>query len=279
MPSVPLTKLEQEIVILYAVWDMIYGMVNRSMFKIDFLSSGELHFTSNESQELFAILLADFLSLPSDGLFGLPRPVAPIERVDKTFLFYLKKICKSPSLEGNPANLMQTVDLFSQWLNTETVIENVWLPTVEIEVTLKIQRITLLELCGNAAKHGFARLSGDIGVTEQILRNHGHNLTDGKSFHAHAELTQWFEQEGPLNFLAPVVAEHLNDLRWALYEYLKPVFQKYAYKSEGRYFRYHYPADCNLPLIREFYWTLMNEVIREPFFPRFILGEHVRNIF
>jgi hypothetical protein len=278
MPNEPLTKLEQEVVVLYAVWDMIFGMVNRSMFKTDFLPAGELHFRSHESQSLFAILIADFLSLPSEGIFGLPRPVVPSERIDRTFLFYLKKISLSPCLEGNAASLMQTVDLFAHWLNAKTVIPNIWLPTLEIEVTLQIHRITLLELCGNAAKHGFARLSGDVGLTEQLLKNHGHNLSDGKSFHAHAELTEWLAQEGPLNYLAPVVAEHLNNIRWALYEYLTPVFQKYAYSNDGRHFRFHFPVDCNLSLVREFYWSLMNEVIREPFFPRFTLNEHVRNI-
>lgn len=279
MQNAPFNLLEQEIVVLAAVWDMISGLVNNNNFTQEFLPHGELHFKSCEHQILFSILLVDFLSLPQEGLFDLPRPSGAQKHLDSTFLYLLLAICKDPQLGEAHKELVDAVSAFDDWLKAETVVQNVWLPSVNVQVELNVRRILILRTSGNASKHGFARLGYDVGLTEKLLKDHGHQITEGQSFLAHTELSNWFINEGPLNYLAPVAAEHLNNIRWAIYGYLKPVFARYAYTEDGRHFKYKYPEDCTAVLAKEYYWELMNSIIRKPYFPRFTIGEIHRRIF
>lgn len=277
MPTTRLNDLEQEIVILFAVWDMLFGLVNRSIFFTDFLDKGEVRFNGDEHETLFAILLVDFLSLPTDGLFNLHAPSTNM-KADRNYLFYLRRCTESPELGTNVSTLKKVTDDFVDWLAEEIVVQNIWLPSVDIQVSLKAERVVILKLCGNAAKHGFARLSADIGKTQKLLEEHGHALAEGKSIIAHRELSNWLLNDGPLNYMAPVAAEHLNNLRWALYEYLRPVFDEHAYLFDGKHYAYRYPSGLNTLIVKEFYWELMNSVIHEPYFPRFKIAQNLRNI-
>lgn len=59
------TGIEHEVIILYAVWDMIDEMVNFNMFeKFAGREDTSLMFSTSTHTHLFNVLLADFLSSP-----------------------------------------------------------------------------------------------------------------------------------------------------------------------------------------------------------------------
>ena len=61
-----ITKTEQEVIVLKAIWELIDEMVNYEMFvKLSRTNDAVLMFNSRTHQRLFNILLVDFLSQPS----------------------------------------------------------------------------------------------------------------------------------------------------------------------------------------------------------------------
>ena len=80
------SDLDREIIVLSAVWDLIGSMVHYAHFeKAHRLEEATLMFKSRECSLLFIISLADFLSLPRGGTFGLKhRPGA--DSLAKTYL-------------------------------------------------------------------------------------------------------------------------------------------------------------------------------------------------
>ncbi len=74
MSRPPFTQIEQEAIILNAVWSMIDEMVNYAIFdKSDSVENVTLLFSGPSDRKLFNILLADFLSLPNVESFQLPH--------------------------------------------------------------------------------------------------------------------------------------------------------------------------------------------------------------
>jgi len=175
-------KIEQEVIVLRAVWGMIDGMVNYSIFQEPQKTEiTELHFKSSEAAQLCNILLADFLSKPEKGDFNLPQFPSESPFVDQTFLFYLKKICEEPKLNSNSKTLLDATEEFSDWLGRKVPVEDIWFPSLERKVDLQILRIDFLKLCGNISKHSFARLSGDVGRIEKTLRENNVEVDPGVS--------------------------------------------------------------------------------------------------
>src|SRR5260221_9744074 len=142
------TKVEQESIILNAVWEMIDNMVNYGMFvKHDKVENTNLMFETSAHMRLFNILLGDFLSLPqrrrSNPLpFGLADPPSRTGESNLTFLFYLRQVCDDPKLNTDAVSLREPVEAFANWLEAESLIEGVWLPSINVQLDMKVRRIT-----------------------------------------------------------------------------------------------------------------------------------------
>lgn len=151
------TEVEQEIVVLKVVWDLIHEMVNFSMFrKFEESREAQLMPSSKAHQRLFNILLVDFLSRPA-SVFDLPQPPKTLPVSEQGYLFHLKRICASPKL--NPAGsevLLSPLMAFADWLESECFIENVWLPSIQVQTNLTLKRVVFIKICGNIAKHSTA---------------------------------------------------------------------------------------------------------------------------
>src|SRR5258708_40260848 len=96
------SDLEQEAIVLLAVWDMFAGMVNDDFFE-NFKESTDasLMFSTANDRRPFNILLGDFLSQPNErdtnkSFFNLQQPANGARATDDTFLFYLRRICIAP---------------------------------------------------------------------------------------------------------------------------------------------------------------------------------------
>lgn len=175
----PVTPFEQEGIVLNAVWDMIDGMANYGL--MDLLGDAEekqIMFHNPSDARLFNILLVDFLSKPesygADPLpFDLPKPPVNATSSNRTYLFYLRRICANPQLGGNPAELSDQVEAFGTWLETESTVPNVWLPDISLETDIIISRFDYLRICGDIAKHNFSRLSRNVQKLRQSSESTG----------------------------------------------------------------------------------------------------------
>src|SRR5947209_14419859 len=142
----PLNDVEEEVILLKAVWELIDSMVNFEMLQLlgqDPDSS--ILFETMTHQRFFNIVLVDFLSRTDKKAF--------IKQT--SYLGALKKISKSPHFDvnGSVASLSKATHEFIDWLEQEVEVHKIWLPSIRTETTLRLSRIAFLKMCGNISKH------------------------------------------------------------------------------------------------------------------------------
>jgi hypothetical protein len=266
----PFNQLEQEIIILRAAWDMIDGLVNYENFgRGHRVVEAELRFNTATHHRLFNILLADFLSTPPKGIFDLPEAVGPAQ-TDHTYLFYLKRVCSDPKLNSDSSSINAPTVALADWLEDECFVEKVWFPSIEVETDIRVSRISFLKICGDIAKHNFARLGVNVRRITRILAENGITIDEGQGFLVLPEFYEWFHTNIG-NYHGSTLAELLNNIRWGVFEYLRPEFDRSFEKTEpsSYNYRFRYPLGCNESLARTMYWDLMNKVRAAPYVPRF----------
>lgn len=277
------TPIEQEVIILKAVWELISEMVNYEMFfKPTRTSDAELRFNSSTHQRLFNVLLVDFLSQPQRNEkkllpFNLPETPSNARLSDSTYLFYIRKICADPKLNSAVDHIRDPLDAFGDWLDAYCLIEKVWLPSIDLETDIRVPRITFLKICGDLGKHNFARLERNVKKICKILAENQHPIDESKGYLVLPEFYDWFHRQ-VFAYHASAIAEFLNNLRWGIYEYLRPEFARSFTRDDPASIAYHfiYPPGCNKPVAQAMYWDLMNEVRFEPYMPRFEVTRYLK---
>jgi len=137
-----LTDIEEEIILLKAVWQLIDSMVNfevLEMYGTD--PDSNILFHTRTHQKYFNILLVDLLSRTDRRAF-----------MDQTtYLGALKKISQNPNfdVDDSVACLRIATNEFGNWLNQEIEVQNIWLPSIDTETTLNLTRMSFLKMCGN----------------------------------------------------------------------------------------------------------------------------------
>ncbi|MCH7806197.1 MAG: hypothetical protein IH995_03530 [Proteobacteria bacterium] len=272
------TKTEQEIIVLLAAWSLIDDMVNYQNFvKGHGTVETNLKFKEETFKRVFSILLVDFLSKPKCGTFDLPGPPGNSSmKTDHTFLFYLRRICANPILNVDSSSIHKPVQQFIEWLEGECFVEKVWFPSIKVEVNIREKRIFLLRICGNIAKHNFARLEATVKDVRKVLKDNGEDIDVGKGFLILREFYEWFNSV--LEYQASTIAEHLNNIRLGIFDYLSPEYSRsdeMVDTSTGPY-QFKGPKDCDDPMAQEMYYELMNKVRGRPSFPRFTTAEWLK---
>ena len=276
-----MNQLELEIIILNSAWSMIDSMVNWVIFvNLSPKPCGPSEFRTNlmfkdrAHSEIFLILLRDFLSEVQPhksepvplGLKKAPHNASPS---DKTFLFHLRYVCKSPQLGTNVKELSRKVEDFGNWLEGEFTLEKVWLPDIDKEVNICVSRYRYITMCGDITKHHLGRLSYTVDQLQKLLENVGCEIGQKKAFLAIDNFYEWFFEHVFFYHSHPI-AEFLNNIRWEIYLYLKNEFKRsielYPKNSPSdlQRYRYHVPPEINDPLAHAMYWTLMNNVRSKP---------------
>ena len=278
-----MNEIEREAIILNSAWTMIDGMVNWAMFvRVNLDQPTNLTFQDREHQQIFIILLRDFLSqvrahgnqpIPL-GLIRAPQNARP---ADRTFLFHLRQVCEVPQLGDDSAELRQQVEAFAEWLEDEFVAPEVWLPDIDVQVDLRIGRYRYITMCGDIAKHHLGRLSANAGRIQNLLRQADRDIDEQMSYLAVENFFQWFFDNIFL-YHSSHIAEFLNNIRWAIFRYLQPEFARVYHLTEGatpefHAYSYHVPEAINQPIARAMYWDVMNRVRQEPWMPRFVIHE------
>jgi len=273
-------KTEQEVIVLYAVWMMIDDMVNYDMFMkltpkdttFTFNAATTLTFNTDTHQRLFNILLVDFLSQPQPRNkkplpFDLPRPPKSPRLSDRTHLFYLRTICEDAKLGTNVDLIRKPLEAFSVWLEANVLVENVYFPSIETQLDIRTPRISFLKICGNIAKHNFVRLDANVKEICKILKDNEKPIDEKDGYLLLPEFYEKFH-DSVLNYHASTIAEFLNNIRWAIFEYLQPEFKRSFEKIDTKKYRYQFPEKISQPVAKAMYWDLMNKVRRPPYFPR-----------
>ena len=277
MMSNQYSDLDREIIVLSAVWDLVGSMVHYAHFeKGHRLKETMLMFKTRECRQLFLIILADFLSLPRRGAFGLShRPGSA--SLAKTYLGNLLDIGANPHFGGDTSLLSSSTTSFAEWLDGSITVEKVWLPSIEREGSITVQRMNYLKICGTASKHGFTRLGDIVGKIQKVLADNRTAIDEGQGYLLIPEFQEWFRDHV---FVASstTIAYFLNEIRWGIFHYLRAEFER-AYQPDklanSQAYQFDVPTEITDPLIRSMYWDLMNNVRSEPYFPRFTVDQYL----
>lgn len=143
-----------------------------------------------------------------------------------------------------------------------------------METKLSIKRAEYIKICGNISKHNFTKLSG---VTGDIINIFGRNKKELNFEEALQVLDDFYEKfhDNALSYRLSTIAEFLNNIRWGVYEYLQPEYERAMVidKNVTIKHEYNYPDDINNKFAKECYWELMDEVRSKPYIPRFKVEE------
>ena len=277
---------EREVIILNSAWEMIDEMVNWATFvKNECTEPTNLLFTNRAFSRLFIIFLGDFLSeiKPRNGIvpLGLSGPArndAPPS--DKTFLFHIRQVCTNPKLGTDSTRLRQTADAFADWLEGEFTASSVNLSAIGLVANLRMPRIRYIQMCGDIAKHNLARLERRVKDLRKLLEVAKPSVSEQDAYLAVEGFFEWF-QGNIFIYHSSQIAEFLNNIRWSIYEFLQPEFQRsWDLPDDGTTdfpaYKYRVPSDVTEPLAQAMYWNLMNRSRSRPFVQQFVIHERFK---
>ncbi len=266
--TVTLNKIEAEVVMLLAIYELIDSIANKALLDIGDGPRTEVRFKSHVHARFFNLALVDLLSLTDkDG----PVP-------QRSYLQALRDICNGPGF-GNEsaAGLRTAVEDFRSWLTTEITIAGMWLPSINLRIDLRIQRIDALKIAGNICKHNVLRSIQTMRSFQKVLAANNVEIDLNQVLQTMDELHEWLHTH---KFVAQsnAVVEFVNNIRWGIYDYLQPEYQRSRVPhADGIGYHYIYPEEVNDGLARANYCELMNKVRRPPYFQRFEVPEFWKN--
>lgn len=264
---------EREVIGLCIAWEAIDNLVNRSLLDLGHADeqprAAEVRFPTMIHRDLFLVRLLDFSKEAGESA---------LTGVQGSCLAVLEEACKSLSFEinGSSTTLIKATSALSDWLRATTTL-NLWLPSLNVEAQLSVPRIQFLYIAGNQAKHNISRLTSVSRVIAKMLEEHGYNVAleriplalDDFRENLHADYFTYY---------GSWLAELLNDVRWGLYLYLLPTFQRSFNTDPGGEFiySYKYPDAIASEIPQEWFWRLMNLCRGEPFVKPFTVAKHMK---
>jgi len=219
----------------------------------------EVRYKSREHQQLFLIRLLDFTREHSDG---------SLTGVTGSCLAVLEAACKSRSFSSDTHfALADATSALRQWLSTETAIR-LWLPTLNLEATVNVERRELLFILANHVKHNLSRLTGVSESIAQLLERNGHPVAIHQVPLALDDFRERL-QEDYFVYYGTWLAELVNNLRWGIQDYLGDTFRWAYVPGEELAYSYRFPQSISNEIARQWFWRLMNRVRARPYIERF----------
>ncbi|PKM23448.1 MAG: hypothetical protein CVV09_20610 [Gammaproteobacteria bacterium HGW-Gammaproteobacteria-13] len=266
------SNIEHEVIYLLAVVDLIKSMVNREMFDVLGTQCHQnILFRTMTHHRFFAIALVDFLS-KTDG--KVEAPVQP-----KAFLRAVRDISTQPSFDvnGSVNDLKLAAESFASWLETEMEVD-VWLPSINKQVVLRLTRWSLHCIAGNLSKHNFLRSVGIAMDLKELLAKADAPVEMHDVILVQNDIYEHFHNDVGL-YHSSAIAEHLNNILWGIQTYLLPEFRRSYTHDQTEYYRYayQYPDGLKDPLSQACYWDLMNHIRSGPIFEPFIISESFKS--
>lgn len=261
---------EFEAVYLKAVIDSLDSMLSSELLELRGSDpDSEVYFHQKTHQKYFYILLVDFISKKGDNtLLG--------EKL--TCLELINKICKNPNfnIDNSVSELKNAIDAFNSWLNKEIIV-NTYLPTIDKECDLKLERKEFIYICSNISKHNFTSLTTVSKKLVEILKRSKIDISLHDSLLILEDFYERFHDD-ILIYHASNIVEMLNNIRWGIQVYLMPEFNRAYKKDPSDRFRYsyEYPEKIKDSFARSCYWDLMNSVRSEPRIKKFVSNKWLK---
>ena len=102
-----------------------------------------------------------------------------------------------------------------------------------------------------------------VKALSSIFQRTGLNLTEEQCYSALDDFYERFNDD-VLNYHNSTIAEFLNNIRWSIYQYLEPEFQRsieYTEEINGvKTYKFNYPADVENEFAKKCYGDLMNKI-------------------
>ena len=257
-----LTPIEEEVAFLKATLDAINSMVNFEVLSLHGSDpESSILFATRTHQQFFNIALVDFLSRTDKR--------APVRQT--SYLGALRLIADSPafSINDSVAALRTCTSDFVAWLEAEITVD-VWFPSIELQAPLRVSRLQYIKMTGDLSKHNLLRSVGVAENLQQLLTGQGVPIELEAALLALDNFYEWFHDH-VLNYHGSTIAEYLNNIRWSIYEYLRPEFiRSIVWESrEPPKYRYTYPLGVASRFGQKSYGELMNLVRSESYMRRF----------
>jgi len=257
-----LTPIEEEVAFLKSALDAINSMVNFEVLALHGSDpESSILFSTRTHQQFFNIALVDFLSRTDKR--------APVRHT--SYLGALRQIAASPhfSVNESVAALRLATTEFATWLEAEITVD-VWFPSIELQTPLRVPRVQYIKMTGDLSKHNLLRSVGVAEDLQQLLANQGVQVELDVALLALKNFYEWFHDH-VLNYHGSTIAEYLNNLRWAIHDYLRPEFtSSMVWESqEPPKYRYTFPKAIISSFGQQSYWELMNMVRSNPYMRKF----------
>lgn len=248
------TPIEQEVIALDIAINNINTSVNNELLQFRHGKNGtEVIFPTNIHQKYFYVIVLDFLSKNSDKkLIGKKVSILDL----------LQKIADKPSFKGLVGPLKQNVFIFNDWLS-KPINRRIFLP--ENSVDIELTREEVIMVTANITKHHFGHLTA---VIRKIREANSKMIDDYEIIQGLQEI--YFDlHENVLNYHGSIIAQHLNNIRLGIYDYLLPEFKKSFTRIDENYYRYRYPKGLKSEIGMACYWELMEFVRAKPYVNKF----------
>lgn len=227
----------------------------------------EVRFHDYPHRYLFLIRALDFATERADR---------QLTGVEGSCLDVLKSASISASFDRNESVkfLATAVQEFEEWLNYRTDM-TFWLPDLDINAKLNVSRSELLHISGNYSKHNIARLTRVSKSFHKILIENGYDV-EIESIPFAIDYFCDHLNENYFIYQCTWLSELLNNIRWAIYDYLYPVFTETYIRESELSIRYDYPEGVSNETSQKWYWGMMDAVLRKPYFKRFKAAHYLK---
>ncbi|TDE10773.1 hypothetical protein [Dyadobacter psychrotolerans] len=263
-PPEHLSPIELEILYLTSCVASINEMVNNMIFELQDCDDGShvVILKTEINQKYFNIHLVDLLTMPPGD--GRPNSIEG-----------LSSSLRKPLLNRKVSKLRKVLNEAVTWLDTDVNFtirgktRKLWFPTVQQNFTPKITRREAIVICGNISKHNHLVLSRNVKKIQDIFLRSDIKITSEEGFELIPEFYAQFHDD-IFNYQVTKIVELLNNIRWEIYHYVKPFFEKNSLqKEQGRRAHYVVPQGITDQLIKHLFYDLLNSGAPTPSVERF----------
>ena len=265
-----LNDYEIEVIMLNSIIDSIDECINNSIFELIGEEKKQILFETNYNQNYFNVQLVDFFSESKNS----------ITNMKENSLDFLERLLISPKLNNKIEyrQLQNPIKIMKNWYNSNTSL-SVNFTDIEKEVTLKLSRQDIVRICGNMTKHSIQHLTYIQKQLKNLLIENDVNI-EGVDVRL---LMNAFYSKFNTDYLlrySSNIAKMLNDIRWSLYYYLLPVYDKSFIldKKEPPKYSYIYPENINSEYSKSIFWELMNKISHRPVVPLFDILDSFKDV-
>jgi hypothetical protein len=251
--NIAFNNIETEVINLCIAVEALDEMINHRLLRVvnvQGTGESEVRYRSEVHQELFTILLLDFV----------------YENRKKSCLDMLDDAaCGTRSFEynGSAALLKAPVKTLQRWLQTKMTV-TLWLPSLSLNAKLTIERLDFLTISGNQSKHNPWRLTGVSDRLVRIFSDNGYTLMREEIQIALDDFREHFDYNY-IAYYGTWLAEMLNNVRWGAQDYLRQESELSLKRSDGGY-----PKSVEHPIPRQWYDRLITKIRAKPYFERFV---------